>query len=75
MSFISKILENAREQVQNSNVVQNSLRVGDRVITVEDADNDSVFRVMITEGWTLPRVIRDVFATDLFETIMKGVKQ
>lgn len=75
MSFIGKILENAHQQVRDSNVIQNSLYVGDRVITVEDADNDSVFRVMITDGWTFPKVIRDVFATDLFDTIMKGVKQ
>ena len=75
MSFVTKILETVEKQVRDSSVNQNSLYVGDRIITIEDADNDSVFRVMITDGWTFPKVIRDVFATDLFDTIMKGVKQ
>lgn len=74
MSFVDKVLVIANNEVENSRLTDaHTLQVGDRTISVEDADNDSVFRVVVSKGWELPKVFRDVFATDLFETIMKGV--
>ena len=74
MSFVDKVLVIVNDNVKESQLTSNhSLRVGNRTVSVEDVDNDSVFRVVVQEGWGLPQVFRDVFATDLFETIMKGV--
>lgn len=74
MSFVDKILSCAHKQLVNSVIDHHSLFNGDSIVTINDADNDSVFDVTITKGWSTPVRIKDVFAPDLLDTIMKGVK-
>lgn len=73
MSFVDKILHSVSHDVKGSHVMRSGIKVGVRAVMV--SDDDGLFTVRVFEGWKPPRVFRHVFATDLSDTIMKGVTQ
>lgn len=70
MSFVNKVLQIVSKDVHGT-AENNHLQVGSKSISV--TEDDGLFDVMITDGWGPIHVFRSVFATDLSDTIFRGV--
>ena len=70
MSFVDTVLTIVSKDVNG--VVENGhLRVGTKSVSV--TENDGLFDVRVSDGWKPVHVVRSVFATDLCDTIFRGV--
>lgn len=70
MSFVNKIIKKVSYDVHGI-AENNHLQVGSKSISV--TEDDGLFNVMVTDGWGPIHVYRSVFATDLSDTIFRGV--
>lgn len=72
MSIIEKTLKLISKDIAGSYVENDSLRMSGRSIHV--SSRNGLFDVKVFSGWSPVKVIRDVFATDLFDTVKGSTK-
>ncbi len=72
MHFVQKILNKIKVNYDEIDIQSSFIKKGNKLIIINDANNDSFFKLNIFDGFESPKQI-EVFANDLYDVLINNL--
>lgn len=72
MHFVQKILNKIKVNYDEIDIQSSFIKKGNKLIIINDANNDSFFKLNIFDGFESPKQI-EVYANDLYDVLINNL--